>query len=185
MAFSNLEKAMAAIIGLDLVAPGVTRAGAKLALRGAVAATPVAARGLGLTNPLALGGGLGIAALQTQQGADLMAMAEERGRQDRLRVERFLQDVEFQTKEKVKRSAKKRATKFNKAVSSGIKALKGSASYGKKGIISNAKGAFKTATKAASARIQGKKMPKSGPSRIAYKAAKGVYTDEILRRRMK
>jgi len=185
MAFSNLEKAMGALLGLELAAPGVTRAGAKLALRGAVAATPVAARGLGLTNPLALGAGLGFGALQTQPGAELLAAAEERGRQDRLRVERLLQDVEFKTKEKVKRSAKKRATKFNQAVSKGIKSLKASSSYGKRGVLSNAKAAFRTATKAASARLKGRKAPKSGPSRVAYKAAKGVYTDEILRRLMK
>mgnify|MGYP003134642600 FL=1 len=80
--------------------------------------------------------------------------------------------------------AKKKST-FNKAVSAGLKALKGSTSYGKKGVISNAKAAFRTATKAASARSKGKKMPKSGPSKVAYKAAKTVYTDEILRRKMK
>ena len=80
--------------------------------------------------------------------------------------------------------ARKKST-FNRAVSAGLKALKGSTSYGKKGVISNAKAAFRTATKAASARSKGKKMPKSGPSRLAYKAAKGVYTDEILRRKMK
>ena len=74
---------------------------------------------------------------------------------------------------------------FNRAVSAGLKALKGSTSYGKKGVISNAKAAFKTATKAASARSKGKKMPKSGPSKVAYKAAKTIYTDEILRRKMK
>jgi hypothetical protein len=80
--------------------------------------------------------------------------------------------------------AKKKST-FNRAVSAGLKALKGSASYGKRGVLSNAKAAFKTATKAASARSKGKKMPKSGPAKVAYKAAKGVYTDEILRRKMK
>jgi hypothetical protein len=80
--------------------------------------------------------------------------------------------------------ARKKST-FNRAVSAGLKALKGSASYGKRGVLSNAKAAFKTATKAASARSKGKKMPKSGPAKIAYKAAKGVYTDEILRRKMK
>jgi len=80
---------------------------------------------------------------------------------------------------------KKTPNRFSKAVSKSMKALKASSSYGKKGVLSNAKAAFKTATKAASARRQGKKMPKSGPSRIAYKAAKGVYTDEILRRIMK
>ena len=80
--------------------------------------------------------------------------------------------------------AKKKST-FNRAVSAGLKALKGSTSYGKKGVISNAKAAFRTATKAASARSKGNKMPKSGPSKVAYKAAKTVYTDEILRRKMK
>ena len=87
--------------------------------------------------------------------------------------------------EKKARAKPKKKSRFNQAVSSGLKALKSSASYGKKGVISNSKAAFKTATKAASARLKGKKMPKSGPSRIAYKAAKGVYTDEILRRKMK
>ena len=92
------------------------------------------------------------------------------------------------TPTKVERTARakpKKQSRFNKAVSSGLKALKSSASYGKKGVISNAKAAFRTATKAASARSKGKKMPKSGPSRVAYKAAKNVYTDEILRRKMK
>ena len=79
----------------------------------------------------------------------------------------------------------KKQSRFNRAVSSGLKALKSSASYGKKGVISNAKAAFRTATKAASARSKGNKMPKSGPSKVAYKAAKTVYTDEILRRKMK
>ena len=80
---------------------------------------------------------------------------------------------------------KKTPNKFSKAVGKGMKALKASSSYGKKGVISNAKAAFKMATKAASARTKGRKMPKSGPSKIAYKAAKTVYTDEILRRKKK
>ena len=87
--------------------------------------------------------------------------------------------------ERKARAKPKKKSKFNQAVSSGLKALKSSASYGAKGVISNSKAAFKTATKAASARLKGKKMPKSGPSKIAYKAAKNVYTDEILRRKMK
>jgi len=80
---------------------------------------------------------------------------------------------------------KKTPNRFSKAVSKGMKALKASKSYGKKGIISNAKAAFRVSTKAASRRAKGLKMPKSGPSKIAYKAAKTVYTDEILRRKMK
>ena len=80
---------------------------------------------------------------------------------------------------------KETPNRFSKAVSKGMKALKASKSYGKKGIISNAKAAFRVSTKAASRRAKGLKMPKSGPSKIAYKAAKTVYTDEILRRKMK
>lgn len=94
----------------------------------------------------------------------------------------------FSTPAKVERAARakpKKKSKFNKAVSSGLKALKASASYGKKGRISNAKAAFKTATKQASAAFRGKKAPKSGPSKVAYTAAKKVYKDEILRRKMK
>ena len=66
-----------------------------------------------------------------------------------------------------------------------MKAVKASTSYGKKGTISNAKTAFKTATKAASKAIRGKTAPKNGPSKVAYKASKKVYQDEILRRKMK
>ena len=80
---------------------------------------------------------------------------------------------------------KKKVNKFSKAVSKGMKAIKASKSYGKKGIISNSKAAFKVSTKAASRRARGLKAPKSGPSKIAYQAAKTVYTDEILRRKMK
>lgn len=87
--------------------------------------------------------------------------------------------------EKVARAKPKKKSKFNKMVSSGLKAIKASTSYGKKGTINNAKAAFKTATKAASKAIRGKKAPANGPSRVAYTAAKKVYKDEILRRKMK
>ena len=64
MAFSNLEKAMAAVIGLDLARPGTTRAAAKQALamvgRGAVRAAPAALR----INPYAAAGLTGLAAYE-------------------------------------------------------------------------------------------------------------------------
>ena len=97
----------------------------------------------------------------------------------------------FSTPAKVEAAAKqpkakpKKRSTFNKMVSSGVKAIKASTSYGKKGTINNAKAAFKTATKAASKAIRGKKAPANGPSRVAYTAAKKVYKDEILRRKMK
>ena len=190
--FSRLEKALAALVGLDIARPGTNRAAAKAAVgalaRGGRVLVPAAARtttSLAAANPALTGALLGGAALQTPQGQQLLDIAEERGRTDRLAVEREVQDLLYGTAEKVKRGTKKRKTKFNKAVSSGLKALKASTSYGKKGTISNAKAAFKTATKAASSRLQGKKAPKKGPARTAYMAAKKVYTDEILRRKMK
>ena len=70
-------------------------------------------------------------------------------------------------------------------VSAAQKSLKASKSYGPKGRINRPQTAFKTATRMASAAIRGKKAPKSGPNKVAYTAAKKVYKDEILRRKMK
>ena len=87
--------------------------------------------------------------------------------------------------EKKARAKPKRKSTFNKMVSSGVKALKASTSYGKKGTISNAKAAFKTATQQASRAFRGKPVPRAGPAKVAYTASKKVYKDEILRRKMK
>jgi hypothetical protein len=60
---------------------------------------------------------------------------------------------------------KPKQTKFNKMVSAGMKKVKASTSYGKKGTVSNAKKAFSVVTKAASAVTKGHKLPKSGIKR--------------------
>jgi len=61
---------------------------------------------------------------------------------------------------------KKAMTKFNRAVKEGMKIVKASTSYGKKGTINNPKKAFSAVTKAVSkvskAQKAGKKKPKSG-----------------------
>jgi hypothetical protein len=133
----------------------------------------------------AAGIGLGLEALQTDTGQMLLDLAEERGRKDRLSAERLIQDTLYGTKEKVTRGAKKAPSKFNKAVSKAQQAIKNSKSYGPKGRINRPQQAFKVATRMASAAFRGKKAPKSGPTRTAYMAAKKVYKDEILRRKMK
>ena len=183
--FSRLEKAIGILLGLDIARPGTNRAAVKALLSATTRTAPVAARAAGLTNPLALGTGIGYAVTQTPQGQDLLMAAEERGRQDRIMFERTLQDTLYGTKEKVKRGSKKKVSNFNKAVSKGLKDVKKSTSFGKKGVINNAKKAFSTVTKAVSARARGKPAPKSKAGKVAYKAAKTVYTDEILRRKMK
>jgi hypothetical protein len=162
MVFSNLEKAMAAIIGIDIARPGTTRAAARaLVSLAARTATPVAAAA-SPAFPYLAGVGLGAAALQTDPGQDLLAAAAERGRQDRLRLERFVQDTLATTEYK----AKRKKSSFNAAVSAGMKAVKASPSYGKKGTITNAKKAFALVTKVASAMRKGRKAPKRGSIRF-------------------
>jgi len=65
-------------------------------------------------------------------------------------------------------------SKFNKAVSAGMKAIRLSTSYGKKGTIKPAKKAFALVTKLASAKKKKKKAPKSGIRRRIWNAMKGL-----------
>jgi len=74
-----------------------------------------------------------------------------------------------------RRIRKKATTPFNKAVSKGMKIVKGSTSYGKKGTINNAKKAFSAVTKVASAASKKKKAPKSGITRKIYLGVKGLF----------
>jgi len=161
MAFSNLEKAMALIIGLDIAAPGFSRSAAKVAVR---AIGPLATRAAPAAlaySPVATGAALGLGALQTQPGQQLLDLAEERGRMDRIRFEQALTDLTVG----VKKRSRKTSSKFNKMVSAGMKSVKASTSYGKKGIVNAPKKAFKAVVSAASAVNRGKKLPKSGIKR--------------------
>ena len=69
---------------------------------------------------------------------------------------------------------KKTQTKFNKAVSAGMKAVKASTSYGKKGTINNSKKAFAAVTKTASRINKGAKVAKSGITRKIGLAVKRI-----------
>ena len=69
---------------------------------------------------------------------------------------------------------KKAMTKFNKAVKEGMKIVKSSNSYGKKGTISNGKKAFSAVTKAVSKARKGGKLPKKGVLRKVQSKAKGI-----------
>jgi len=80
---------------------------------------------------------------------------------DRIRFEQALTDLTVSTK---KRSAKTKS-KFNKAVSAGMKIAKASTSYGKKGVLNSPKKAFSVVTKTASRINKGGKVAKSGIKR--------------------
>lgn len=79
----------------------------------------------------------------------------------------------------------KKVSKFNRAISAGMKKVKSSSSYGKKGTISSAKKAFSAVTKTV-AGLGKRKTPSKGIKRaIATTPAAKIYKDEILRRKMK
>ena len=69
---------------------------------------------------------------------------------------------------------KKAMTKFNKAVKAGMKIVRSSSSYGKKGTISNSKKAFAAVTKSVSKARKGGKLPKRGYC-VAYRAKRRVF----------
>ena len=68
----------------------------------------------------------------------------------------------------------RRPSKFNQAVSAGMKAIKKSTSYGGKGKIKPAKKAFSVVVKLAAAKKKKKKAPKSGIRRRIWNAMKGL-----------
>ena len=69
---------------------------------------------------------------------------------------------------------RKTKSKFNKAVSAGMKAVRNSTSYGKKGTINNSKKAFSAVTKTASKINKGGKVAKKGITRKIGLAIKGI-----------
>jgi len=144
-----------------------------LALRtAAIPAASIARSALPLvTNPYLAGTALGLGALQTQPGQQLLEAAAESGADTRRSLDMALFNIQALGEEKVKRTK----SKFNKAVSKGMSIVKGSTSYGKKGIINAPKKAFAVVVKAASAASKKKKAPKTGIARKIYLGVKGLF----------
>jgi len=165
MAFSKLEKVLLLKLGIDVVRSPVSRKVAySLALAAARVAAPATvplASALGPFAPIAAGAGLGALALQTDPGQQLLAMAEERGRADRIRFEQALTNITEGTRRKV---AKKRSS-WNRSIAAGMKAVRLSTSYGKKGTINNMQKALAQVTKAAAKVKKTGKVEKQGIKR--------------------
>jgi hypothetical protein len=154
----------------------------------ALPALPVVPAAIQTATPYAIGAGLGVAALQTQPGQELLAAAAEHGRQSRILYERAQQEImttpqqleaAFATSpvsptQVVPRIRKRAVSKFNRAVSAGMKVVKQTTTYGGKGKIKPAKKAFALVTKLASAKLKRKKAPKSGIRRKIWNAMKGL-----------
>ena len=153
------------------VLPAALRIGAVPAASIARSAVPL------VTNPYVAGTALGLGALQTQPGQQLLEAAEQSGADTRRSFDMALFNLQAQAEEKVKKTK----SKFNRAVGAGMKAAKASTSYGKKGVINAPKKVFSTVTKMASqinkARQGTRRMPKlpkpKGP-RSLFNAIKKV-----------
>lgn len=151
---------MAAYIGLDLAVPGMSRAVVKRALgvtaRKAVAPTAMGIGALARRYPLPAAG-LGL------YGAYEAGVLDPVPEAAASLAERVILEPQR------KKVARRKST-HNKAVSMGMKAIKQSTSYGKKGTINNAKKAFSAVNKVASKLNRGKKVAAKGPQGVIKRA---------------
>jgi len=182
----DLEVAIAAY-GLGRILPaGSTRAAVRATIPQLVRAgkviAPVAGRtaaSLAAANPVSTGLGLGLGFTQTPTGQALLESAAERGAADRVRAQQLLDEFIFrnvtrpadiaqetftspQFKDVIRSKARKKVSKYSKAVKAGMAAVKKSKFGGKAGTISNAKSTFSTVNKVASAVNKGKKVATKG-----------------------
>jgi hypothetical protein len=131
-----------------------------------------------VTNPYLAGTALGLGALQTQPGQQLLEAAAESGADTRRSLDMALFNIQALAEEKVKKTK----SKFNSAVGRGMLAVKKSTSYGRKGVISTPKKAFKAVvgiaaklSKAKRKKLKLPKRPKSGIQSIIYKSMIGLF----------
>ena len=195
MAFklTKLEKVLATAVGLDIARPGTSRAAFTRAAQAAVATlprvAPPVARGAAGVGRAALGAGAtfarrnpavatGLGALALQQAGAFDPIEEEiRARVDDA-VNRAMAPVQVAQSNMgqigIRSVAKRKVSKYSRAVKAGMAAVKASKFGGKKGKISNAKSTFATVNKVASAVNKGKKVAKTGIRGVAAKAIKGI-----------
>ena len=195
MAFklTKLEKVLAAAVGLDIARPGTSRAAFTRAAQAAVATiprvAPPVARGAAGVGRAALGAGAtfarrnpvataGLGALALQQAGAFDPIEEEiKARVDDA-VDRAMAPIRVAQSDMgqvgVRAVAKRKVSKYSRAVKAGMAAVKASKFGGKKGTISNAKSTFATVNKVASAVNKGKKVATKGIRGVAAKAIRGI-----------
>ena len=193
MAFSALEKALAIAVGIDLAVPGTNRKVALAIAKQIPRVSPPVARGalgvgraalgagatLARRNPVAATG-LGALALQQAGAFDPVQEAIEMEVQQRVQeVQRAGANPIYGTVEDVitravPKVAKRKVSKYSKAVKAGMAAVKKSKFGGKPGKIINAKKAFSTVSKVASAVNKGKKVAKTGIKGVAARAIRRI-----------
>jgi hypothetical protein len=139
----------------------------------AVPAASIARSALPLAyNPYVAGTALGLGALQTGPGQQLLEAAAESGADTRRSLDVALFNLQAQAEEKVRRTK----SKFNTAVSRGMAAAKAGTSYGVKGVISAPTKAFAAVTKMASKINKAKKGKGKLPPRPKGINARKIYS---------
>jgi hypothetical protein len=201
MALTLTEKAALAALGIDevmLKGRGVAARTIKAIGRAAVKVSPYVARSavpvagtaagvagqLAAANPISTGVGLGAITLASPQGQALLEMAAERGAADRRALEQAVDERIFQVTRAVEspqfkagaRSvARRKVSKYQKAVKASMKAVKQSKFDGKKGTIRNAKKTFGTVNRVVSAVKKGKKVSSKGVTGTIARAARRIF----------
>jgi hypothetical protein len=189
MAFSALEKALAVAVGIDLAAPGTNRKVATaIAKQLPRVAPPVAAGAVGVGRA-ALGAGATLARRNPVAATGLGALALQRAGAFDPVEEAIQMEVERRTAqvmapfEAIQRSdvqsigrakARRKVSKYSKAVKAGMAAVKKSKFGGKPGKIINAKSAFSTVSKVTSAINKGKKVSAKGIRGTVARAVRGI-----------
>lgn len=193
MAFSALEKALALAVGIDLAVPGTNRkvvtAIAKQLPR---VAPPVASGAVGV-GKAALGGaatlarrnpvaatGLGALALQragvfdpVQQAIEDEVNARVAAAQQQIMAPIQLAQTDI-AKQGARSVARRKVSKYAKAVKAGMAAVKKSKFNGKPGKITNAKKTFSTVSKVTAAINAGKKVSAKGIRGTIGRAVRGI-----------
>jgi hypothetical protein len=201
MALTTTEKAALLALGIDealLKGQGVAARTIKAIGRAAVKVSPYVARSVRTTvpvvgrtaaalaaaNPISTGLGLGLGYTQTPSGQALLEAAADRGAADRIALQQAIDERIFQFTKAVEspefrsgaRSvARRKVSKYSKAIKEGMKAVKASKFNGKKGKISNAKKTFGTVSRVVSAINKGKKVSTKGVTGVISRATRRIF----------
>ena len=189
MAFSALEKALAVAVGIDLAVPGTNRKVALAIARQLPRVAPPVARGAAGVGRAALGAGATLARRNPVAATGLGALALQRAGVFDPVEEAIQMEVERRTAqvmapfEAIQRSdvqtiakarAKRKVSKYGKAIKAGIAAVKRSKFGGKPGKITNAKTTFSTVSKVTAAINKGKKVSAKGIRGTIGRAVRGI-----------
>ena len=168
-----------AAYGLGRTLPsGSTRSAARTPVNGIVKAgkivVPAAGRAGARAAPSVGRAALGVARRNpyVATGAGVLAL-QQAGLLDPI-IDPIAETVEEEVVVPIQKSGKRNRSKFNKAVSKGMSAVKMSKFYGKKGTINNAKRAFGAVTKVASKVNAGKKVSAKGVTGTIKRAIRGI-----------